>query len=108
VIEGHPKGAPCAHTLPGLRHQSVPHEINILRPERRLRAVHDRNEGGRLVSLDGQTGAPCEKRACLVRSYLARERHHSRHDLRKLLTLPDDDGSATGETAEGPRLGTAP
>jgi hypothetical protein len=26
------------------RHQSVPNEINILRPERRLRAVRDRND----------------------------------------------------------------
>jgi hypothetical protein len=44
VIEGRPKGVPCAHTLPEPRHQSVPNEINVLRSRRRLRAVRDRNE----------------------------------------------------------------
>jgi hypothetical protein len=44
VIEGRPKGAPYAHTLPEPRHQSVPNEINVLRSGRRLRAVRARND----------------------------------------------------------------
>jgi hypothetical protein len=37
---------PCAHTLPEPRHRSVLNEINILRPERRLRSVRYRNGPG--------------------------------------------------------------
>jgi hypothetical protein len=44
VIEGRPKGALYAHTLPEPRHQSVPNEINVLRSGRELGAVRARND----------------------------------------------------------------